>query len=94
MVLTKFDSWLTMANMLSVFNNLTKAKADSGKEVEIDPDAYIDGIIMQVQDFYIATCSNLHAYRLSTPEPLLHLDGFEALDSVYLGESWKTDLRI
>ena len=51
-----------MTNMLSVFD-LTKAKDDSGKVIDIDPDAFIDGIIMQVQDFFnITTSSDLRVY--------------------------------
>ncbi len=37
-----------MVNMLSFFN-LSKAKGENGKEIDIDPDAFIVGIIMQVQ---------------------------------------------
>ena len=56
-----------MTNMLSVFD-LTKAKDDSGKVIDIDPDAFIDGIIMQVQDFLILP-HPLTSVSISTPEP-------------------------
>ncbi|KAF7374525.1 O-methylsterigmatocystin oxidoreductase [Mycena sanguinolenta] len=42
--------WITFASVLATFN-IAKAKDDSGKEIEIDPDFYSDGSISHPQPF-------------------------------------------